>query len=83
MMILYQFEKFSAKTHPPPPSETIPGPVLASLIVALPQTAVGILQSLLSVPFGPFAHGKQSNVIVHPAFVVVASELKTKVKQPL
>ncbi|HRS40355.1 MAG TPA: hypothetical protein P5292_14335, partial [Bacteroidia bacterium] len=66
-VILYQFEKFSASTHPPPPSETMPGPVLASLKETSLQIGEGERQSLLSVPFGPFAQGTQSRVTTQPA----------------
>jgi len=46
---LYQLVKCSLVLHPEHPSEAVPGPILAPLKVALLQTAVDEMQSLLSM----------------------------------
>ena len=75
-------EKFSLRLHPEQPSEFMPGPLEEPTKVVLSQICVRLGQSSLStVVFA--AQGTQSSTMVHPDSLIIASDAKVKLRQPL
>ena len=85
MVKLNQLEWISppaGQTDPLHPSAAIPGPVELEPTLDEEQIAVEFIQSLLSVPLGPPAHGTHETVAVNPAALTVPSVTILTVKQP-